>query len=232
MNNLTLILTSISLLGACAAQAPKDDSDDFSDLADAKADAFSTKLKIVDSLTYGQETASAHYTKTPKYRAYTFSAEGGDSIDVWVRSSNGDPMTWVLDSKFKILAKNDDASDTDTNSHIDFTLPASTDTGLPAPAVYYVVYRNATTDSADFTVKLTGGPGYDESCEVDADCAIVSDGGCCPHGVKYVVNSSSTDEWDVLSECHENIGPVCPLFMIDDTRVKSCDSTLHLCQLN
>ena len=230
MNTLAWTIPLV-LLGACATEQKLPDDDDFSDLADAKADAFSTKMKLVDSLSYGTE-ADVHYTKTPTYRAYTFSADVGNTVDVWVRSSNGDPVAWVLDSTFKILGKNDDASANQTDSHIELTIPETKTTDASTtPNVYYVVARNSTTASADFKVTIDGGPGYDESCDVDADCVEVPDGGCCPHGRHDVVNASSTQAWSDLTACTQSPHPICPLYVVYDPRVSRCDHSTHLCTL-
>ena len=229
----TLLWTlPLLMLGACATEQKLPDDDDFSDLADAKADAFSSKMKIVDSLSYGSSAADVHYTKTPTYRAYTFSAEVGNSVDIWVRSSNGDPVAWVLDSKFKTLGKNDDATSNNTDSHIELTIPETKTTDASTtPNVYYVVFRNSTSASADFAVTLDGGPGYDESCNVNADCVQVADGGCCPHGRRDVVNTDSTTAWADLTVCTENPHPICPLYVVYDDRVARCDHSTHLCTL-
>ena len=99
-----------------------------------------------------QTSSTISYAKTPKrYRAIKFSGAEGDSIEAWVRSSNGgDAVAWVLDNDFKILAMNDDADKTTLDAHIRLTLPAN------PSATHYVVLRDYALRSAKFTVKLQG----------------------------------------------------------------------------
>src|SRR5512146_2024866 len=107
-----ILACSFLLVAACASKAPVDD--DFSSFAgqDEKADSFSTRMKIVGSLDYGQTGASVRYTSSPRYRTYKFAGHAGDQVDVWVRSTHGDAVAWVLDNDFAIVGSNDDADDT------------------------------------------------------------------------------------------------------------------------
>jgi len=156
-----------SLVAGCAVdKTPPTDS--FTDLAglDEKADAFSYRMKIVDSLAFGESTASVKYTKTPRFRAVKFAAKPGDSIDVWVRSTDGDAVAWVLDNAFRVMDTNDDADDTTLDAHISFKMPqgATSDT-------HYIVFRDYGLHTAHFTVALGGSAA---ACVVDADCAGVT----------------------------------------------------------
>src|SRR4051812_29587384 len=121
MNRLLMCL----LLAGCAGQKPSP-TDNFSDLegADQKSDAFSKKMKIVGALLPGQTSATVHYTKSPIYRAFTLAGKGPGVLDFTVHSANGDAVAWLLDSKYKILAVNDDADATTYDSHIRYELPA------------------------------------------------------------------------------------------------------------
>ena len=138
----------VVVLAACAQQPKTAVTDDFTGL-DAKADSFSSRMKIVGSLDYGQTSASTRYTKTPRYRAFKFAGNAGDLIDVWVRSTDGgDAVAWVLDNDFHVVASNDDADDTTLDSHVNVALPAN------ASATHYVVFRDYWTDTAHFTVDV------------------------------------------------------------------------------
>jgi hypothetical protein len=88
------------------------------------------------------------YTSTPLYRAVTFTAAAGDPVDVWLRSSQGDPVTWILDAAYKVVAKNDDASSATTDSHLAVTLRKA--------GTFYVVFRDYSYESHYFTVELKG----------------------------------------------------------------------------
>src|SRR5262245_29404261 len=105
----------------CVAGKPAVD-EDFTELGqlDQKSDAFSSKMRLLGALDEGQ-TRKVYYTSSPRYRAYTL--DGGGAIDLWVRSETGDALAWVLDSRFRVLAKNDDADETTYDAHLALTLP-------------------------------------------------------------------------------------------------------------
>ena len=147
MIRITTILTLAALAGCTAGKADVDE--DFTDLAglDDKADLFSAKLKLLGSLTDGAPLR-ARYTSTPRFRGYQFTAAQGDQVDVWVRSSAGDALAWVVDGTFRVIAKNDDASADTYDAHIVTTLPAS---GV-AGGRYYVIYRDYDLATHYFTV--------------------------------------------------------------------------------
>lgn len=143
-----LIACGVVVLASCAQQPKTAVTDDFTGL-DAKSDSFSSRMKIVGSLDYGQTSASTRYTKTPRYRAFKFAGNAGDLIDVWVRSTDGgDAVAWVLDNDFHVVGSNDDADDSTLDSHVNVALPAN------ASATHYVVFRDYWTDTAHFTVDV------------------------------------------------------------------------------
>jgi hypothetical protein len=219
------LLASLVLVSACTAKTPV--SDDFSDLAgmDEKSDSFSYRMKVLGTVDYGQTTANATYTKSPRYRAYRFDGFEGDRVDVWVRSSNGgDAVAWLLDSSFHVLASNDDASEDTLDAHIVQTL------GAAAKSTHYIVYRDYSLSTAKFSVELAAQP-YDTTCSTDADCVAVDRGGCCTDGSLFAVNSSSTDDYAAAVACTANPRPLCPQHIIDDTRVAQCDTSIGRCQM-
>src|SRR5689334_9908744 len=123
-------LLLLALLG-CVAEKPEP-QDSFDDLA-GKADAFSSKMRVVGNLAYGAAPLRVKYSSTPLYRAVSFTAQSGDPVDLWVRSTQGDPVTWILDASYKVVAKNDDASGSVTDSHLALTLKKS--------GTFYAVFR-------------------------------------------------------------------------------------------
>jgi hypothetical protein len=155
------ILVAAMFVVACGAKTPPTDT--FG--SDGKADSFSSKMKIVRTAGYGDPTFSVRYTSTPRYRAVQFDGAAGDSVDAWVRSTTGDPVTWLLDGSYHVVTSNDDADASTTDSHITATL-ANDDT-------YYVVFRDYNLESHSFTVTLTGGGG----------CAIALNAGGSNSGV-------------------------------------------------
>ena len=158
-----ILFVSLVTVAACVpTKAPV--ADDFSDLAgaDVKSDSFSYRMKIAGSLAYG-ETQTVAYTKNPRYRAVKFAGNAGDQLDVWVRSSDGDAVAWVLDNAFHVLASNDDADDTTLDAHLGLTLPAS------PSATHYVVFRDYQLASSHFTVAVEGAA--PTTCQLDTDCS-------------------------------------------------------------
>ncbi len=158
-------LASALVFAACTqAKTPVDD--DFSALSgqDDKSDVFSHRMKVVGSLSYGTASPWTRYTRTPRYRAVTFTGTGEDRVDAWVRSSDGgDAVAWLLDKNFRVLAANDDADETTYDAHLSLTLP-------PGPsAKHYIVWRDYDLRPADFIVQLEGA-GAGPSCTLDSQC--------------------------------------------------------------
>jgi hypothetical protein len=126
------------LLAACGKPPT---SDDFA--SDGKSDSFRAHVTILGTLAPG-DSQTVHYTSPPKYRGFTIHATAGQLVDVWVRSSNGDAMVWLL-SGGQIVAQNDDADGTD--AHIAVAVAAGS---------YTVAFRDYYQHAADFTVSLAG----------------------------------------------------------------------------
>jgi hypothetical protein len=131
----------------CGAKAPVDDS--FADLAgvDMKADYFSYRLRLLGSLVSDQPV-TASYSSRPRFRGYSFGAQAGTAVDIWVRSTDGgDAVAWLLDAQFKVIAKNDDADNTTYDSHLQAVLPTNGNSKS-----YYVVFRDYDLHRHHFTV--------------------------------------------------------------------------------
>jgi hypothetical protein len=137
----------IAFLAGCAGGGKPEPQDSFDDL-DGKADAFSGKIKVAGNLAYNDAALRLKYSSTPLYRGVTFTAASGDAVEVWVRSTQGDPVTWILDANYKVVAKNDDASADVTDSHLAVTLRKS--------GTFYVVFRDYSYESHYFNVELKG----------------------------------------------------------------------------
>lgn len=143
-----ILVTSFALfVGACASEKPAVD-EDFSDLGqlDQKSDAFSYRLKLVSELSPG-ESKNFLYTTSPRFRGFGFAGQESQALDIWITGSRGDAVTWLLDSKFHVVAKNDDADDATLNSHIAVTLPADDR--------YYIVMRDYNLERHRFNVGLS-----------------------------------------------------------------------------
>src|SRR5262249_18187938 len=141
-----LVLTFLA--GCSAGKAPANDS--FDDLAglDEKSDAFSAYWKVVATLNPGQSTATIPYVKGPRYRAVKLLAKAPGTLALTVRTTDGgDALTWLLDAKYHVLGKNDDASDSTLDSHIIYDLPAG-------GAAYWIVFRDYNWEHRHFVVDV------------------------------------------------------------------------------
>lgn len=141
------LLLSTLLVGCVDADTEKEPAtDSFDSVQEAgKADSLGSQLKVVNAGALPAALTVDH-TATPRYSAVSFKSKEKSKLDLWVRSSVSDPVAWLLDSNFKVLAQNDDSEGTD--SHIKLKTPK---TGR-----YYLVFRDYYEDPGLFKVSLKG----------------------------------------------------------------------------
>jgi hypothetical protein len=134
----------LTVVGACAVDAG-DETDDLSEISalDGKSDTPLSTIKFVGDieLSYAKRVL---YTKTPKYRAAKFHAEKGTMLEVYVRSTQGDAMAWLVGPHLEIVAESDDANE-EKNS--DISIESLAETGD-----YYVLFRDKHYESHYFDV--------------------------------------------------------------------------------
>ena len=119
-------ILAFSFLVACSANAPTDPSGKEGDDAVQESDLSGGSPKYLGQIAPG-ETKTTSYTDPPLYRAYGFTATGGDKITIDVKSTDyGDAMAWLTTTSWKSIAANDDASAKTLDSHIEYTIPAGT----------------------------------------------------------------------------------------------------------
>ena len=107
-------------------------------------------LRIVGTIQYGQTMQTPQpYGDRQGFRFY---GKSGDRIGVLVKSADGDPILWVTDASFKVLAFNDDATNTTTDSHVALVLPANSN---PNDKLYLIVVRDYNRQPATFRVTLS-----------------------------------------------------------------------------
>ncbi len=116
-------------------------------------DSSESDLKLSTPQYLGQiadgATKTSNYANPPRYRAYGFTAAGGDEITTTVKSFDGDAMGWITTSSYTVLAANDDASSSTLDSKVVYTVPAGT-----ASRSYRIVFRDYDLLDATFSVKL------------------------------------------------------------------------------
>lgn len=221
--SLGFVAVSLALFGTAVSACSTAEPGDKEAVGEASQDISKGQLNVVGSLAYGETSKTTPYA-APRYAAFKFAANEGDEVDIWVKSKNGDPVAWILDSDFKILALNDDASAKDTSSHIKATLPAN------ESATHYVVVRDYYYSKMTFTVSLDGKGGDPAvGCNVDADCVRV-DKTCCALGQYTAVLASKKDAFHASLDCVEP--QMCPMIMpVDDHSVAECNVQAHRCEL-
>lgn len=148
-----IVVVALALMAGCGTSSKSDPSDDFTGLGDEKSDSFSKKMKIIGSVDSSSDVA-IDYSSSPIYRAIKLKAESGDWLKISVGNgsskadpnTNGDAVTWLLDSSYKVVAKNDDVADQVTDSQIVVRLKKS--------GTFYVVVRDYNYAAGSFTASI------------------------------------------------------------------------------
>jgi hypothetical protein len=219
----SLLALAALVLPACAATPDGDKAEP----TDETTQAFGLRdTRIAGSLDYGQTSALVAHTGLPRYRAFKFAGAAGDEVDVWVRSANGDPVTWILDNDWRAIARNDDAAPGNTDSHVKTKLPAN------PSATHYIVVRDYAEGALSFKVELKGTKAavdFTSGCNVDADCAKV-DKGCCSNYGSTAVLASKAGAYTASLTCAKP--QYCPMFMaVPDHSAAECNNATKKCEL-
>jgi len=69
------------------------------------------------------------------------------------------------------------------------------------------------------------------SCLSDFDCVAIPQAGCCHNGWLVAVSVGSVDDYDAANACTSQQPNICPQYVVNDTRVPSCDATSGACVL-
>lgn len=218
----SLVALSTVAVAACTAEPEAKD-----EAVDETTQDFSVRdTRIAGTLSYGETSPKTLYRNgwRAHYVAYEFSGGEGDEVDVWVRSQGGDPVTWILDHDWRVVAKNDDASPGNTDSHVVARLPKS------ASAKHYVVVRDYWLDTMTFEVSLAGtSVAPAGSCEVDADCAKIEKG-CCALGDFIAVAADEVADYRAGLACPQPV--FCPaIAVVDDHSMAQCNFATKKCEL-
>lgn len=141
------VAVGLGLVG-CSSEATNADKES---VESYESELRQADIRYLGPISSGQ-TKTHSYSYPPVYRAYGFSAKGGDEITVDVKSSNGgDAMGWITSSNYQThYAANDDASSSTLDSKVVYKVPAGT-----TSREYRAVFRDYDLLNASFTVKLT-----------------------------------------------------------------------------
>lgn len=142
--SLGLSVVLASVIGCSSAPAEKQ----VEDTATVESELKLVGVNYLGTISSGQ-TRTGYYYNPPRYRAFGFTAKGGDQITLDVKSYEGDAMGWLTDSTYNVLAANDDASSYTLDSKVTYKVPAGT-----ASKAYRIVFRDYDLLDATFTVKL------------------------------------------------------------------------------
>jgi hypothetical protein len=99
-------------------------------------------VKVLGDLDYGQTSAPVAYSATPLYRAFIFSAFGGETVEVSVRGTDRKAMVALTDSSLNRLAIGD--------TSLRLSLPNRG----PYIECWYIVFRDFEKKPAHFTVQV------------------------------------------------------------------------------
>jgi hypothetical protein len=69
------------------------------------------------------------------------------------------------------------------------------------------------------------------SCAKDDDCTAVSQGGCCNNGWLAAVNVNKVTAYENATKCNVDPRPMCPMYMVHDTRVAQCNVSKKQCEM-
>jgi hypothetical protein len=67
-------------------------------------------------------------------------------------------------------------------------------------------------------------------CKTDVDCIAVPRVGCCNNGWQEAVNATQKDAYAKSFVC-PTPHPMCPMYIVHDTRTPKCDPSSHLCTM-
>jgi hypothetical protein len=141
-----LLIGTFAAIAGCSTESNGKGDDD---VAATESDLKLTGTRYLGKIKSG-ETRSGYYNAPPTYRSYGFDAKGGDEITVDVKSVYGDAMGWITDTKYTVLASNDDASRSTLDSKVTYKVPAGA-----AARSYRIVFRDYDMLEATFDVTLT-----------------------------------------------------------------------------
>jgi len=202
---LTFALTGLlTTLGACSVST--DEGAAKEDVSAESEQALTGGVRDFGELPGTGEARTVRHAPPPRYGSFTFYANGGEEVDVWVKGQGrADAVAWIVNSKDRSLAFNDDAREGGLDAHIVTKLPASVGT----KAKLRVVFREYAQAAATFTVSVRVKPGM-YACTTDDDCLKVSKGGCCTSYQFVAVNASRAADYASENTCRPPYPPCAP----------------------
>lgn len=144
---LVAFLLAVPSVVACVNDAQSEETAESEDALRALSSS-----EIIGEIPFDTSVNASH-SGTPKYRAYSFTVQQGDKLDIWVRSTNADARAWLLDDTFKTIKWNNDANGNEAEDD-----GATTDSNIKHTVTragkYYVAFRGAIGVAATFSVQV------------------------------------------------------------------------------
>ena len=164
-----LALLCVTAFTGCALEAKPDLGDPVDESADSKADFFSRRVDLVDTLDYGA-AASGEYSESG-FSGYTFTGTRGARVSIDLIGDGNDPVLYlygpmIVDGwgRARRVARNDDYG---------YSLDSHIDTRLPADGTYLVLVREYWGRAGAYAISL--------DCDGD-ECRAECRGDACPTG--------------------------------------------------
>ena len=154
----SFIVPLILLVAACAGTTNGDGTTSAADEIRAM-----TSEEILGETSYGR-TQDVELSPSPRYRAFSFKGAQNDQIQAQVISLDAtDPVLWITDDQFNIVASNNDARPTDLNALVNGKI-------LPKTGTYFLVFREMNgAPKAKFTVAVRKLGAVPAECDPDGE---------------------------------------------------------------
>jgi len=160
---------ALGLFGCVAADAKEDLGDPVDETETGKADFFSRRVEVVDTLEYGASVSGAYAARG--FSGYTFTGAAGARVVVDLIGDGNDPVLYLYGpqvgdgwARARRVARNDDWGG-GFDSHLDVRLPSD--------GTYLLLAREYWGDGGAFTISL--------ACE-GGECRPECRGSACPTG--------------------------------------------------
>jgi hypothetical protein len=151
------LVVAFAALSGCSTESSGKESDDVGSI---ESELKLSGTRYLGKLTNG-ESRTGYYYNPPRYRSFGFDAKGGDEITVDIKSFEGDAVGYITDSKYTVLAYNDDHGNS-LDSQVTYKVPAS-----QGARSFRIVFRDYDLLDATFTVKLDIQSAVTTTCAYD-----------------------------------------------------------------
>jgi hypothetical protein len=104
-------------------------------------------IKILGTIDNGQTSKPVEYSSTPQYRAFVFEGNGHDRVEITVTGADRNVLVALADSSLNVIARG--------TGRVSAMLPYHG----PDTEAFYIVFKDATNQTARMAVHLKKTPG-------------------------------------------------------------------------